>query len=132
MPRASIFWTNRTGKLKLSAAVGCQSEQGARSLPSTVLSDSARPDASGSRNLAVRLRSRPSRNPPRVQKTEGIIVSQVVVLWAKDRIMGTLFMGSRRAREFSTAELNLLAAVGNQIATTIDKSLLLEETRDGL
>ena len=33
-------------------------------------------------------------------------------------------------REFSAAELNLLAAVGNQIATTIDKSRLLEETRE--
>ena len=35
-----------------------------------------------------------------------------------------------RCESFSTAELNLLSAVGNQIATTIDKSLLLEKTRD--
>jgi two-component system NtrC family sensor kinase len=65
-----------------------------------------------------------------VQKKEGIQVSQVVVLWAKDRILGALSIGCRSVRDFSTAELNLLAAVGNQVATTIDKSLLLEETRD--
>ncbi|MGB0034715.1 MAG: ATP-binding protein [Candidatus Acidiferrales bacterium] len=65
-----------------------------------------------------------------VQKKEGIRVSQVAVLWAKDRIMGVLVVGSRWLQEFSTAELNLLAAVGNQIAATIDKSLLLEETRE--
>ena len=40
------------------------------------------------------------------------------------------FIGCRQPREFSAAELNLLAAIGNQIATTIDKSLLLEETRE--
>ena len=39
-------------------------------------------------------------------------------------------IGSRESREFSTAELNLLAAVGNQLATTIDKALLLKETQD--
>lgn len=65
-----------------------------------------------------------------VQKKEGIQVSQVVVLWAKDRILGALSIGYRSVRDFSTSELNLLAAVGNQVATTIDKSLLLEETRE--
>jgi PAS domain S-box-containing protein len=65
-----------------------------------------------------------------LQRKEGIQVSQVVVLWAKDRIMGALVVGCRAMREFSTAELNLLAAVGNQFATAIDKSLLLEETRE--
>ena len=44
--------------------------------------------------------------------------------------MGILAIGCREAREFSPAELNLLAAVGNQIATTIDKALLLKETQD--
>jgi len=39
-------------------------------------------------------------------------------------------VGSRHGRQFSASELNLLAAVGNQIATTIDKSLLLNETRE--
>ena len=47
--------------------------------------------------------------------------------------MGILVVGMpRNARQFSTAELNLLSAVGNQIAATIDKSLLLEEDSRGI
>lgn len=65
-----------------------------------------------------------------LQREEGIQASQFVVLWSKGRMMGALVVGSREGRQFSTAELNLLAAVGNQIATTIDKSLLLNETRE--
>jgi two-component system NtrC family sensor kinase len=65
-----------------------------------------------------------------LHRKEGIQVSQVVVLWAKDRVMGILIVGNRDARALLTAELNLLSAVGNQIATTIDKSLLLEKTRE--
>lgn len=64
------------------------------------------------------------------QRRERIQELQVVVLWSKDRIVGFLMIGSRESREFSTAELNLLAAVGNQLATTIDKALLLKETQD--
>ena len=65
-----------------------------------------------------------------LQRRESIQESQIVVLWSKDRIMGVLVIGCRDAREFSPAELNLLVAVGNQIATTVDKALLLKETQD--
>ena len=65
-----------------------------------------------------------------VQRAEGVRDSQVAILWSKDRIMGALVIGSRAQREFSSAELSLLAAVGNQIAATIDKALLLEQTRE--
>lgn len=65
-----------------------------------------------------------------VQREEGIQSSQVAILWAKDRIMGLLVIATRSQREFSTAELNVLSAVGNQMAQTIDKSRLLEETRE--
>ena len=61
---------------------------------------------------------------------EGIPVSQIAVLWSKDRIMGLLMIGCRETREFSAAELNLISAVANQIATAIDKTLLLEKTRE--
>jgi two-component system NtrC family sensor kinase len=64
-----------------------------------------------------------------IERAEGIQDSHLVVLWSKDRIIGGLAVSCRSNREFSAAELNLLAAVGNQIATAIDKSLLLEETR---
>jgi len=63
-----------------------------------------------------------------VQK-EAIAVSHVVVLWSKDRIMGALTTACREEREFSAAELNLLGAVGNQVAVTIERALLHEETR---
>lgn len=65
-----------------------------------------------------------------LQRHEEILVAQVLVLWAKDRIIGTLVIGCREMREFATAELNLMSAVGNQIATTIDKWHLLEQTRE--
>ncbi|MGH9717822.1 MAG: PAS domain S-box protein [Candidatus Acidiferrales bacterium] len=66
----------------------------------------------------------------RLRNAEGIAVLQVVVLWTKDRIVGILLIGCRDERDFSAAELNLLSAVANQIATAIDKSLLLEKTRE--
>jgi len=66
------------------------------------------------------------------QQREGVEVSNVVVLWSKDRILGALVVSSRSPREFSSAELNLLASVGNQMAASIEKSLLLEETRQAL
>jgi PAS domain S-box-containing protein len=65
-----------------------------------------------------------------LQREEGIVVSQVAVLWTKDRVIGVLVIASRKMKEFFTAELNLFAAVANQIAITIDKSRLLEETRE--
>jgi PAS domain S-box-containing protein len=65
-------------------------------------------------------------------ETEGVQVARVVILWSKDRIIGGLLVGSRSRREFSTAELNLLAAVGNQIAGTIEKTTLYDETRQAL
>ncbi len=65
-----------------------------------------------------------------LRASEGIAVSQVAILWSKDRIMGALIIGGREEREFSAAEVNLISAVANQIATAIDKSLLLEQTRE--
>ncbi|MFZ3199789.1 MAG: ATP-binding protein [Candidatus Acidiferrales bacterium] len=65
-----------------------------------------------------------------IQRQEGIEASQVAVLWSKNRFMGTLLIGWRELREFSAAEGNLLGAVGNQIAATVDKSQLFDETRE--
>lgn len=65
-----------------------------------------------------------------LRSNEDTEVLQIVVLWSKDRIMGTLVIGCREGREFSPAEVNLISAVANQIATAIDKSMLLEKTRE--
>jgi PAS domain S-box-containing protein len=119
-----------TRTLKRVAASGHRTEY-ARHFPNTELSEAllqqirqARATLISGSSLALPERFR------ELQKAEGIVVSQVVVLWAKDRMVGALSVGFRTLREFSTAELNLLAAVGNQVATTIDKSRLLEETRE--
>ena len=128
---ASVYFLDETiNALKLAAAVGYRRERRGqaevvqvsptlleqiRQAHATVLSGALPGLREGLRDL---------------HRLEGIEVSQVVVLWAKDRIMGVLVVGCRDVRVFSTADLNLLFAVGNQIATTIDKSLLLEKTRE--
>lgn len=64
-----------------------------------------------------------------VQKQEGLQSAYVVVLWAKEKIIGGLVVGSRKIREFSVADISLLTAVGSQVASAVDKSRLYEETR---
>ena len=56
----------------------------------------------------------------------------MIVLWSQDRMMGMIVVGCRQLREFSAAEMNLLAAAGNQIATSIDKSLAAGTNARGL
>jgi len=64
------------------------------------------------------------------QQKEGLEVLNFVLLWSKDRPAGCLLLGNRKFRDFSSAEINLLASVGNQIAASIEKMLLLDETRE--
>jgi PAS domain S-box-containing protein len=63
------------------------------------------------------------------QKREGLLSEFVVILWSKDRVLGALVVGSRSAREFSPADINLLIAVGSLISSAIDRTMLYEETR---
>jgi PAS domain S-box-containing protein len=63
------------------------------------------------------------------QQKERLEVTNLVLLWSKDRLLGCLLLGNRRVREFSSAEVNLIVSVGNQIAGSIEKMLLLDETR---
>jgi PAS domain S-box-containing protein len=63
------------------------------------------------------------------QTQEGLADAYIVVLWSKDRAIGGLVVGSRAPREFSTADVNLLIAVGSQISSAIERSILYEETR---
>jgi two-component system NtrC family sensor kinase len=51
-----------------------------------------------------------------------------VVLWGKDRTVGVLGISCREAREFSSNDESLMIAVGRQLATTIEKVRLYEET----
>ncbi len=64
-----------------------------------------------------------------LQRKESIVSAYAVILWSKDRIIGGLVTGSRTPREFSPADVHLLTAVGSQIASAIERTLLYEETR---
>lgn len=51
-----------------------------------------------------------------------------VLLWSKDSPIGIMGISSRESREYSTNDENLLVAIGRQLATTIEKVRLYEET----
>jgi PAS domain S-box-containing protein len=52
-----------------------------------------------------------------------------VVLWRKEKILGVLATSSRVPREFTRSEQGVMIAVGRQLATTIEKVQLYNETR---
>lgn len=64
-----------------------------------------------------------------IVQQEKLISVYLVVLWAKEKIVGGMAVSSRSRREFSDADLNLLAAVGSQVATAIETIRLYDETR---
>jgi len=61
-------------------------------------------------------------------RAEGLLSWLWVIMWAKDKIIGVLGISSRSPREFSAGDHNLMIAIGRQVATTIDKVHLYEET----
>jgi len=65
----------------------------------------------------------------RAVELEGLHSWLWVVLWRKDRILGVLATSSRAPREFSRSEQGVMIAVGRQLATTIEKVQLYNETR---
>jgi PAS domain S-box-containing protein len=128
---AAIYLFNESTKsLRPAVAVGLWADQFQRSAPIEIpaeLFDQLRrihptllPSSAAALPEALRV----------IQRQERIVTGHVIVLWSQDRMMGMILAGCRQLREFSAAEMNLLAAAGNQIATSIDKSLLLEQTRE--
>jgi PAS domain S-box-containing protein len=51
-----------------------------------------------------------------------------VVLWSKDKPIGIMGMASKENRHYSSNDENLLVAISRQLATTIEKVQLYEET----
>ena len=51
-----------------------------------------------------------------------------VLLWSKDKPVGVMGISSRESREYTSNDENLLVAIGRQLATTIEKVRLYEET----
>jgi PAS domain S-box-containing protein len=60
---------------------------------------------------------------------EEIESAYIVVLWSKGRPLGGLVVASRASREFSSADVNLLIAVGSQISNATERALLYDESR---
>ena len=52
-----------------------------------------------------------------------------MVLWRKEKILGILGTSSRTVHEFSPSDESVMIAVGRQLATTIDRIQLYDETR---
>jgi len=61
-------------------------------------------------------------------EAEGLKSWLWVTLWSKDRIVGLLAISTRSPREFSATDENLMIAIGRQLATTIEKIRLYDET----
>ena len=51
-----------------------------------------------------------------------------MLLWSKDNPIGMMGISSRENREYTSNDENLLVAIGRQLATTIEKVRLYEET----
>ena len=67
-----------------------------------------------------------------LSEEEGLQVWRLIVMWWKERVVGGLLVGSRGRNDLAGAELNLLVAVGNQIAARIETTALHEATRQTL
>jgi two-component system NtrC family sensor kinase len=65
----------------------------------------------------------------RYVEMEGLESWLWVLLWRKDKVLGMLGTSSRSRREFSPSETRVVLAVGGQLATTVEKIQLYEETR---
>ncbi len=61
-------------------------------------------------------------------RAEGLRSWMWAILWGQDQPIGVLAVSSRQEREFSTTDEKLLIAIGRQLATTIEKIRLYEET----
>lgn len=60
---------------------------------------------------------------------ESIVSAYVVMLWSKGRALGGLVVCSRTPREFSSADVNLLIAVGSLISNATERALLYDQSR---
>jgi PAS domain S-box-containing protein len=126
----SIYHLEADGSaLRRLAAVGHRSEHG-RSLPTIALPPEMLQQLTtvhatflSTQGLAVPQQLRD------VMQKEAVVSAYAVILWAKNRILGALVIGSRTRREFSPADVNLIIAVGSQISSAMQRSLLYEETR---
>ena len=126
----SLYLFDKDGtQLRRIAAVGHRSEY-ARHFPPVSVKPELLQHIKAAHAKFVSVQGLPM--PPvfrEAQQKEEIVAAYIVILWSKDRVIGGLVVGSRTAREFSPADVNLLIAVGSQISSAIERSILYEETR---
>lgn len=123
------LFDERSEALKRVAAVGHRSEY-ARHFPSSKLQPELLQHLKSVHATFLSVQGLPLPQSFRdVMRKEQIVAAYVVILWSKDRVIGGLVVGSRTPREFSPADVNLLIAVGSQIASAIERTLLYEQTR---
>lgn len=67
--------------------------------------------------------------PAQFVREEGLKSWLWMIMWRKEKILGVLGTSSRSEHEFGKADESIMIAVGRQLATTIDKIQLYEETR---
>lgn len=127
---ASIYLLDeKTGMARRVAAVGHHSEY-IRHFPSTVIQPDLLNHIRSVHATVLAAQSLPLPGVFRdLLQKENVLAAHIVVLWSKNRMVGCLLVGSRTLREFTPADLNLLAAAGTQFAAAIEKSLLYEEAR---
>ena len=65
-----------------------------------------------------------------VIENEGVRAHAIVPFWYKDMPLGSLVIADRSERQFSTEDVDLLKAIGNEIAVGIENARLLERTRE--
>jgi sigma-B regulation protein RsbU (phosphoserine phosphatase) len=82
--------------------------------------------ASGKALLVPDVRS----DPRYIDAREGIVAELAVPLMSRDRVVGVLDLGSRRAGALTVAHRDLLVVLGNHLASAIERSRLFENTRD--
>src|SRR5262249_7850328 len=127
---SSIYLLDEDGKeMQRVAAVGHRTEY-ARHFPAVTLQAELLQHIKSVHATFVPAQGLPL--PPALrdaQRKEEIVSASIVVLWSKDRIVGVLVVGSRTAREFSPSDTNLLIAVGSQISSAIDRTLLFDEAK---
>jgi PAS domain S-box-containing protein len=61
-------------------------------------------------------------------RADGLSTWIWVLLWSKDGPIGIMGISSREAHDYNSNDENLLVAIGRQLATTIEKVRLYEET----
>ncbi len=61
-------------------------------------------------------------------RAEGLRSWMWAILWGKDEPLGVMGISSREEREFTASDEKLVIAIGRQLATTVDKIRLYEET----